>query len=199
MWPFVSKKKIVEKVERPYHISLKESTKEKKIEKLADKLTEVLSNTQKEVIFLGVGSDRSTGDSFGPMVGSMLKKKEIPFPIYGTIEEPVHALNLKKILQEITLQHNGPFIVGIDACLGDESQIGLIILNEGSFIPGNALNKRLPSVGDFHMKAIVNYLDPISPVQSLSSTRLHTVIKLAEIMTKIITQSILTKKTPNKV
>lgn len=197
MWSFASKKKKVEKIERPYRISLNESTEDTKIEKLANKLTEVLSNTQKEVIFLCVGSDRSTGDSFGPMVGSMLKEKDIPFPVYGTLEEPVHALNLKKTLKEIAHQHKGAFIVGIDACLGDESQIGLIILNEGSFIPGNALNKDLPNVGDFHMKAIVNYLDQISPVQSLSSTRLFTVMKLAEIMTKIITQSIFIENTPS--
>ena len=50
-----------------------------------------------------VGTDRSTGDALGPLVGSALKSRQaeglIPptVTIHGTIHEPVHALNLEKI------------------------------------------------------------------------------------------------------
>jgi putative sporulation protein YyaC len=189
MWPFKMVKNSVLKVERPNIISIKETTEDQEIEKIANKLKEVINQASKEVIFLCIGSDRSTGDSLGPIVGTKLKEKGLLFPVYGTLEEPVHALNLKKVLKEINFKHENPFILGIDACLGDEKQIGMIILKEGSLIPGNALNKELPSVGDYHMKAIVNYFDPISPMQSLNYTRLFTVIKLSEIITKIITRA----------
>ena len=44
-----------------------------------------------------IGTDRSTGDSFGPLVGFMLSRCRIyDFDVYGTIEEPVHAMNLKR-------------------------------------------------------------------------------------------------------
>lgn len=188
MWPFESKNKRNVKIERSSYISVQETTEEKEIEKMANKLKEVISQTSKEIIFLCIGSDRSTGDSLGPLVGTMLREKNIPFPVYGTLKDPVHALNIKKVLKEIQEKYKDPFILGIDACLGDEKQIGFIFIKEGAFIPGNALNKALPSVGDYHMKAIVNYLDPFSPSQSLNSTRLYTVLKLAEIMTKIITR-----------
>src|SRR5690606_31826424 len=47
-----------------------------------------------------VGTDRSTGDSLGPFIGSvLLRQKDKGFippsvSVYGTIHEPVHALNL---------------------------------------------------------------------------------------------------------
>ncbi|WHY94995.1 spore protease YyaC [Neobacillus cucumis] len=188
MWPF--KKKFLEKCERPGLLSVQETTEEREIEKMAKNLKLVLDSTKDEIIFLCIGSDRSTGDSFGPMVGTMLKDRKIPFPVYGTLEEPVHALNFKKILKGIKQTHNEPFIVAIDAALGEASQIGLIVLKEGAIFPGKALNKGLPSVGDYHLKAIVNYLDPYNPMESLNTTRLNTVMKLADIVTRIISRAI---------
>lgn len=197
MWPF-DKKVSIKKFERSCYISVKETTEGNKFEKIVNNLKEVLNKTSNEVIILCVGSDRSTGDSLGPIVGTMLKGIEIPFPVYGSLEEPVHALNIRKTLKLIYQTHKEPFILGIDACLGDERQIGFILLKEGSFIPGNALNKALPSVGDYHMKAIVNYLDPLSPSQSLNNTRLFTVVRMAEIITQIITHAVLDNPSSRK-
>ncbi|MFP5112087.1 spore protease YyaC [Bacillaceae bacterium C204] len=191
MWPFDGKKKTIEKAGRSCYFSVKETSEGHEFNEFVNKLTEVLTNTSREVIFLCVGSDRSTGDSLGPIVGTMLKETDILLPVYGTLEKPVHALNINKILKEINQTHNDPFILGIDACLGDEKQIGFIFLKEGSLIPGMAVNKKLPHVGEYHMKAVVNYLDPLSPAQSLNNTRLYTVMMIAEAMTKIITQAVL--------
>ncbi|MGG1675282.1 spore protease YyaC [Neobacillus sp. NRS-1170] len=191
MWPFVTKKKMMEEEDNPSYLSVKEVIEEKEIEKIATKLKEVLNKTSNDIIILCVGSDRSTGDSLGPLVGSMLKENNLPIFVYGTLEEPVHALNIHKILNKINQTHLEPFILGIDACLGDKKQIGSIILKKGPLIPGSALNKVLPAVGDYHLKAVVNSLDSYSPVQSLNSTRLFTVIKLAEIITKIISRTVL--------
>jgi putative sporulation protein YyaC len=186
------------KVERSNTIFTKENSDEEEIAKMANKLSEILKNTSKQILFLCIGSDRSTGDSLGPIVGTILKDKNIPFPVYGTLQVPVHALNIKKVLKEIHDTYNDPFIIGIDACLGDDRKIGTIFIVEGAFIPGKALKKDLPSVGDCHLKAIVNYLDPISPVQSLNSTRLYTVIKIAEIMSKIIIRALYSKNSETK-
>jgi putative sporulation protein YyaC len=190
MWPFDGKKKKFERDERPYYYSLKHTTEGTEFQEMVSKLKELFSNTSNPFIILCVGSDRSTGDSLGPLVGTMLRDRKIPYPVYGTLEEPVHALNIKKIMKGIFQTHHEPFILGIDACLGDERQIGYILLKEGPFIPGMALNKSLPNVGDYHLKAIVNYLDPLSPAQSLNNTRLFVVMRLAEIMTKMITDAI---------
>lgn len=189
MWPFKRRKREIEQTERPFSISKPETSKKVEIERMANRLQEVLLKTEQEVVILCVGSDRSTGDSLGPFVGSMLVEKNIPFPVYGTLEEPVHALNLKNVIKEINQQYSNPFILGVDACLGDEKNIGLVLLEEGPFIPGNAVHKNLPSIGNYHIKAIVNYLYPFAPIQSLNSTRLLTVKRLAEIIVEIIVRA----------
>ncbi|MCM3089788.1 MULTISPECIES: spore protease YyaC [unclassified Cytobacillus] len=189
MWPFSSsktKKKNV--IDAASYISIKETTEEAEVEKMVSKLEQIFYSTSREIVILCIGSDRSTGDSLGPLAGKILKEKNIPYPVYGTLKDPVHALNIKKVLKEIEETHHNPFIFGIDACLGDERQIGYILIREGSFIPGNAVNRVLPSVGDYHLKAIVNTLDPLSPVHSLNSTRLYMVLKLAEIIAEIISR-----------
>ncbi|WP_394139317.1 spore protease YyaC [Cytobacillus oceanisediminis] len=186
MWPFSINKKSKKIVDEASYISLKETTEEAEIEKMVSKLEEIFYNTSKEIVILCIGSDRSTGDSLGPLVGKLIEERNIPYPVYGTLKEPVHALNIKKVIKKIYETHQDPFVFGIDACLGDERQIGYILIREGSFIPGNAVNRVLPSVGDYHLKAIVNSLDPLSPIHSLNSTRLYTVLKLAEIIGEII-------------
>lgn len=195
MWPFPKRKKNEVKAKKGYYMAAKDQIDEREIEILASKVRWALQHSvNKEIIFLCIGSDRSTGDSLGPLVGTMLKKEKIPYPIYGTLEEPVHALNLEKVLKEIYKTHSDPLVFGIDACLGDEHQIGFILFKEEPFIPGNALNKALPQVGDLHLRAIVNYLDPLSPAQSLNNTRLYTVINLAKAITKVITKTLSTER-----
>ncbi|MFP7296685.1 spore protease YyaC [Neobacillus niacini] len=190
MWSLIFRRKNKDSIESSNVMSFQKDTKEAEIEKISTILKEVFSHTSKEIVILCVGSDRSTGDALGPMVGTMLKEKNIPLPVYGTLEQPVHALNLKKVIKDIHNTYEEPFIFGIDACLGDAGKIGTVFIKEGAFIPGNAVNNVLPSVGHYHLKAIVNYLDPISPVQSLNSTRLYTVKILAEIVTEIITKAL---------
>lgn len=168
---------------------------ERKIEMVADKVKETIEKSVKtEIIFLCIGSDRSTGDSLGPFVGTMLKEGEFPYHVYGTLEEPVHALNLERVLMEIDQKYENPLIFGIDACLGDEHQVGSILFKEEPFLPGKALNKNLPEVGEMHLRAVVNYFNPLSPAQSLNDTRLYTVITLAKAITKIVRRSIKNKQ-----
>lgn len=153
---------------------------------LSFEIKKILQSSSSEIIFLCIGSDRSTGDSFGPLVGTMLIENHIPYPVFGTLSNPIHALNLESVLKDIHKKYNNPLIIGIDACLGDYHQIGSIYLNEGSFSPGNAVNNMLADLGDYHLAAVVNYLDVQFPSHSLNSTRLNTVITLAKITAGVI-------------
>lgn len=143
-----------------------------------------------EIVFLCIGSDRSTGDAYGPFVGTMLKEKQFPHHVFGTISEPVHAMNLENVLKDIHSRFTDPIIIGIDACLGDRHQIGSILLKEGPLIPGHAIGNPLPGVGDYHLKAVVNYLDPYYPADSLNTTRLDTVMNLSKITSTILVNSV---------
>lgn len=49
----------------------------------------------RELVFLCIGSDRITGDSLGPLIGYQLSPYcSRIFHVYGTLDDPVHALNL---------------------------------------------------------------------------------------------------------
>ena len=104
-----------------------------------------------------IGTDRSTGDALGPIIGTYLHKYRSPlFELYGTLDEPVHAMNLESTLIEINDRVSKPFIIGIDACLGQLSSVGCVQLGPGPVRPGAGVNKELPPVGDIHMTGIVN-------------------------------------------
>lgn len=155
-------------------------------EDLSYELTKILTNTSQNIIFLCIGSDRSTGDSFGPLVGSMLKENHFPYPVFGTLSEPVHALNLENVLKAIEKKYKNSLLFGIDACLGAHHQIGSILLKRGPFRPGKALDKALPTIGHYHLTAVVNHLDVQFPFHSLNSTRLDTVMNLAKATSKVM-------------
>ena len=54
-----------------------------------------------ELIFFCIGTDRSTGDALGPLTGSHLTESPLfPFPVVGTLENPLHALNLQQQIDE---------------------------------------------------------------------------------------------------
>ncbi|MBN9654372.1 spore protease YyaC [Halobacillus sp. GSS1] len=131
------------------------------------------------IVIACIGTDRSTGDSFGPLVGSMLHDHALEtFHIYGTLEEPLHALNLKERLAAIRKNHPNPYILAVDACLGKSSSVGSVVLGKGSLNPGSALKKDLPPVGQLHISGMVNVSGFMEHVV-LQNTRLHVVMQMA--------------------
>ncbi|WML29537.1 spore protease YyaC [Neobacillus sp. OS1-32] len=145
--------------------------------------TELLANiptiTSRPIVLLCIGTDRSTGDSLGPLIGTLLEEKRLPsFYVYGTLDEPIHAVNLEDRLKEIQMKHVNPFIVGIDACLGRMKNVGMIQVGNGPVKPGAGVNKELPAVGDIHITGIVN-VSGFMEFFVLQNTRLNLVMKMA--------------------
>jgi len=137
----------------------------------------------RELVFLCIGTDRATGDCLGPLVGSRLKSLSPSTAVFGTLETPVHATNLQETLDEILSIYAQPFIIAVDACLGNANRIGYINVRQGSLKPGTALNKTLPAVGDFHISAVVN-VGGFFEHMVLQNTRLFIVSKMADIIAK---------------
>lgn len=153
-----------------------------KIEKtICHHLCEVDSG--RELIYLCIGTDRATGDCLGPLVGSRLKSLSSLSRVYGTLDTPVHAANLKEVLEDIFRSYNNPFIIAVDACLGNAERIGYINIRQGSLKPGTALNKTLPAVGNLHISAVVN-VGGFLEYMVLQNTRLFIVNKMADIIAK---------------
>ncbi len=146
-------------------------------------LLEMNSSFSREIVYLCIGTDRATGDCLGPLVGSRLKALLPAAPIYGTLEEPVHAVNLNEALNSIEGHSRQPLVVAIDACLGNVDRIGYINIRKGSLKPGSAVKKVLPEVGDFHISGVVN-VGGFFEHMVLQNTRLFTVYQMADIISK---------------
>lgn len=142
-----------------------------------------LRHVSQPIVFVCIGTDRSTGDCLGPMIGTHLQRNRFHLPIYGTLQEPVHAMNLSKYLSHINKTYENPFLVAIDACLGTKEHIGYITLDQGSLFPGESIQKSLPCIGDLAITGIVNHARK-SNFLVLQSTRLHLVMQLAMTISK---------------
>lgn len=135
--------------------------------------------TKRPIIFLCIGSDRSTGDALGPLVGEKIKSLQREnIYVYGTLENPVHAQNIDQTINKINSTFNNPFIIALDACLGPIDKVGKIILKKAPVVPGIALNKELPHVGEISILGVVNISNTLG-FSTLQSTRLFTVMKIA--------------------
>lgn len=143
------------------------------------------------VIVLCIGTDRSTGDSLGPLVGDKLKfliRDKVY--LYGNLENPVHAKNLPDIISEIYTRYEDPFVIAIDACLGSLQNVGKVIIDGKPLSPGSAMNKDLPKVGDLSITGIVN-ISGAMEFMVLQNTRLFTVMQLAEVIARGLYHSII--------
>lgn len=140
-------------------------------------------------IILCIGTDRFIGDCLGPLTGTLLSKLSLPIPVLGTLEDPVHAVNLRKTISHIKSSYRGHRVVAIDACLGTHQSVGYIQVKDGSIQPGRGVGKKLSHVGDCSIVGIVdeavesgdfeyeNYL-------RINNVRLGLVMKMAETIAK---------------
>lgn len=101
-------------------------------------------------VLLCIGSDRVTGDSLGPMVGSALEERyKKSIPVFGTLKMPVHALNLEETIDAIHLHFPDHPLIAVDASFGTKEHLGCITAGKGSLTPGAGVDKNLIAVGDF--------------------------------------------------
>ncbi len=155
-------------------------------EKISAALKELIMSEQRNCnlhrLILCIGSDRSTGDALGPLVGAYLSKLQLPrVLIWGTLAEPVHALNLDSYMQQIETNTDRPLTIAVDASLGKAGSIGNIEVGKGPLYPGAGVHKKLPPVGDIYLSGIVN-LGGFMEQMVLQSTRLFHVMELSTVI-----------------
>ncbi len=140
---------------------------------------EELRDTYSQLVILCIGSDRSTGDSLGPLVGSMLDDLQLDgVPVYGTLDKPVHALNIGEIKEYLEDTYTSPAILAVDACLGQKQMVGHLEVGKGSLLPGAAVKKRIPPIGNVFITGVVN-IGGFMELMVLQGTRLGIVLPLA--------------------
>lgn len=126
-----------------------------------------------------VGTDRSTGDSLGPLVGTMLSWAGFRGTVLGDLDNPVHAENLDDAAAK--LDGGDGLVIGVDACLGARQEVGAVMVRAGPLRPGLGVKKKLPPVGDLHIAAVVN-VGGFMEYMVLQNTRLSLVVKMAQVI-----------------
>ncbi len=132
----------------------------------------------REPVILCIGTDRATGDALGPLTGSKLKRAGAA-NVYGTLECPVHALNLFETIAVINRRYTNPFILALDASLGKNGHIGCVTLSNEPLHPGAGVEKELGSVGSIAVTGIVNNW-AVNSMSVLQSTRLALVMEMSD-------------------
>ena len=114
---------------------------------LCQSLCRLIQRRKKEdesLILLCIGTDKITGDCLGPLVGTKLVKQHFPFPVYGTLAHPVHAVNFMPVLRDLHREHPCPFLLAIDASMGSADAIGSVSLSSRPLYPGSGVCRSLP-------------------------------------------------------
>ena len=88
-----------------------ENLKERIKEKMVKKMNYAKSiKRYSEIIFLCIGTDKITGDCFGPLVGTNLKRmlensNIFNITIYGTLIKNVNYSNVEQVIRTIQTRH----------------------------------------------------------------------------------------------
>lgn len=166
-----------------YYIKEKKRSASSELAHVLKKCLNQIDHSWKEIIILCIGSDRITGDSLGPLIGQQLSKHRWKnVYIYGTLDSPVHALNLSSVTANIKKKHPAALILAVDASLGSQKHIGYITVGVGAIQPGSGVHKNLPSVGDLYITGILNASGSFEHFL-LQTTRLSLVIQMAGTIT----------------
>lgn len=137
------------------------------------------NKNNKKPIIVCIGSDLVLGDSLGPLVGTMLLKKNVCAYVYGTLSAPITAKEILCAKTHLKMMHPDSFIVAIDAAVGNGDDIGLIKVSDKGLKPGLGVDKNLGVIGDCSIigvvagKSLQNY-------NLFNLTRLNLIYKMAE-------------------
>lgn len=148
---------------------------------LHEMICEIMEEKKKDgVLVLCIGTDRSTGDSLGPLTGYKLKEQRVRrIQIIGTLERPVHAMNLEQSMAMIRIRYPNHVIIAVDASVGSQDHVGYITLGKGALRPGLGVCKDLQAVGDIFITGIVGGYGNYDPLM-LQSVRLSVVMRMAD-------------------
>ncbi|MDD9266981.1 spore protease YyaC [Paenibacillus sp. GCM10023248] len=165
----------------------------KSVAYLSEALTNHYYATPKftEIVIICVGTNRYTWDSLGPMVGTRLSERfegHRHVHLYGTLDQPVHALNLQKTIAHISKTHKQAYMIAVDAALGQFYKIGTLQLVEEPLQPGISMDKELPPIGHIHVKGIINNHSLLNH-KVMEHTSLTFVNEMSAVISRILVKS----------
>jgi len=114
------------------------------LSKVTRALEAILPVRDVAVAYLCIGSDLSTGDSFGPLTGTLLKRMGVT-GVFGSLDDTIHAKNMVERIAQVP---GDRFVVAIDATMGRLKEVGCFSFINGPLRPGAAMKRDLQPVGN---------------------------------------------------
>lgn len=130
-------------------------------------------------IIVCIGSDLVLGDSLGPLIGTMLIKRNVPAYVYGTLNSPITAKEISCAKIHLKMLHPDSFAIAIDAAVGNSEDIGLIKVSNKGLKPGLGVDKNLGVLGDCSVIGVVAERS-LQNYNLFNLTRLNLIYKMAE-------------------
>lgn len=131
---------------------------------------EILGADDRQTVIVCFGTTAISGDSLGPMVGSILRKKcDIPAFVYGTEDCSINGKNMDEWLDFIRQVHEGAVFIAVDASLGTEQKVGQIVLRSDGVCPA-AIKGKKQRFGDVGILGVVaeSTDDPLMQLMTVS-------------------------------
>lgn len=143
------------------------------------------NKTYSNIIFLCIGTDRITGDTFGPLIGYKLKnnlKCNKYINVLGDLNRTVSNENILEIVEYIKDNYKNPFIVSIDSALSTSRNIGDIIVQDKGIYLGSCVRNNRVYIGDMNIQGVVgkNTCVPNNNFKLLQNTNLGIVMNMAD-------------------
>ena len=124
----------------------------------------------RQIVIVCFGTTAISGDSLGPMVGSILREKyNVPAFVYGTEEHSVNGKNMAEWMSFIRTVHDDALIIAVDASLGHGDKVGQIVLRSDGVCPA-AIKGKKTRFGDVGILGVVaeNSKDPLMQLMTVS-------------------------------
>lgn len=143
-----------------------------------------------DLIFICIGTNKIVGDSFGPIIGEILKRnvKDRRIKVIGNLTNNINAKNIKNIKFNCV----NPYVISIDSALSDTIEPGNVFIIKKGLVPGSALNKKATAIGNIAIKGIVakDEKSLIKNYFNLKNADYKLILKFSKNISKIILQSI---------
>ena len=107
----------------------------------------------KEICYVNIGTPKLICDTLAPLFGTLIKEKGVDIEVYGTLDAPLHALNLESFNSFISTKDK--FIIAIDSCVGGDNNTKSEVYARCSPIyPGKGVGKKITPIGDISIIGI---------------------------------------------
>lgn len=152
---------------------------------------------KENIVILCIGTNKINGDSLGPTVGTFLEENNIS-NVYGTLENPVDATNLKEKINEIKSQYDNPYIIAIDAAvyisisnlIGKPEALKTILIEDKSMTARSWDKKNAVTVGNLSITGIVEYGSYYNFQKRMESSDLGMIYNISKIIAKSLIRAL---------